>query len=66
MYSINRTKCQASVLIAAAVGLLGAALAHREPARCECSPAGSTPLHVLPEVEVVAERLAPDRSGRSP
>lgn len=59
MYSVNRRKYQASVLIAAAAGLLGAALAQREPASCECRMTGAAPVYVLPEVEVVATRLEP-------
>jgi hypothetical protein len=59
MYSANRTKYQASVLIATAAGLLGAALAQREPASCECRVNGAVPVQVLPEVEVVATRLPP-------
>ena len=49
------------VLVAFAAGLLGSTLAHREPEPCACRGAAQAVLPVLPEVEVVAVRLAPDR-----
>ena len=59
MYSVDRTRCIAGALVALASALTGAALALREPARCECAPVRESAVHVLPEVEVVAKRLPP-------
>ena len=57
MYSTRRTRYLASALIAAAAGLLAVALAGRAPAACGCVPADPAGIPVLPEVEVIAERL---------
>ena len=57
MYSVNRTRRIAGMLVALASGLAGAALAHRGPEYCECGLAPEPPPFVLPEVEVVASRL---------
>jgi hypothetical protein len=59
MYSVNRTRKIAGVLVAVASGLAAAALSNRAPAQCECDFVHGAPIHVLPEMEVVATRLPP-------